>query len=519
MKQRAGNRSLSAASDLGMTRRDFARLVTALGALGYIDERRVAMALETDERRLGWLSNRDAGREGTWDVTEIEGTIPAGLDGTLYRTSPGQTSNHGTPLQHLFDGDAFVHAYSIRDGKVRVRAQFVNTPQRAEENEQGRMIYSEYGTVPPAAPADAPKPKYEGKNQPSVNIIPWDGRLLGLSEGGHPTEIDPKTLEFRSYWDYYGTLPANLSHTAHPKFDPVTGVGYCYGLVKGPGLALNVYRMEKSGKLELLHSLPQPGFFMIHDMMISDEHIIFAIPPLKYTLGEMLSGKATPAMALKYFESEPLRYIVMSRDGSGEAITIEQPANTVYHNGNAFMRDGQLVVDSCLSPDHSINDMLAKWKAGQDVQYTQTSATRLVLDLDKRAVVERNLFGQGQDFPRYDLRQQGKDMPYLYTMENGVPDDPISFNKIVRHDFRKGSVETAEAKPGKAMGESVYVPNPSSQREEEGWLLTLVYDGGRNETALEIRDAGSLEFVARAWIGTHVPLGFHGNFVRDWHIA
>ena len=36
---------------------------------------------------------------------------------------------------------------------------------------------------------------------------------------GHPSEIDPQTLAFRSYWDYYGTLPKNVSHTAHPKID------------------------------------------------------------------------------------------------------------------------------------------------------------------------------------------------------------------------------------------------------------------------------------------------------------
>jgi all-trans-8'-apo-beta-carotenal 15,15'-oxygenase len=72
-----------------------------------------------------------------------------------------------------------------------------------------------------------------GKNQPSVNVIRWDGsKLLGLSEGGHPTAIDPTDLSYQGDWDFYGTLPKDLSFTAHPKFDPVKGAGYTYGIKK-----------------------------------------------------------------------------------------------------------------------------------------------------------------------------------------------------------------------------------------------------------------------------------------------
>lgn len=503
----------------GMTRRDFGKLLMALGAMGYIDERRVALALETDETRLGWLSNQDPGREGIWDATDIEGEIPPELDGTVYRTGPGQTSNHDVVLKHVFDGDAFIHAYSIRGGKVRVRARFVETPQRLEELEQGRMIYSEYGTLPPAPPKGAPKPKFRGKNQPSVNIVPWDGRLLGLSEGGHPSELDPETLAFRSYWDYYGTLPPNVSHTAHPKYDVETGLAYTYGLVQGPSMALMVYRMEKNGKLTELYNLPQRGFFMIHDMMMTKDQLIFAIPPMKYSLGDMLSGKATPAMALKFYEKEPLRYIIMSKDGKAEPITIELPANTVYHHGNAFTQNGNLIVDSCLSPDNSVSEMLNEWTHDKVSDYIQTSATRLELDLVKREVVNRSQFGEGQDFPRFDIRRSGEELRYLYAMENGVPNDPVAFDRIVRHDLKKGHSEGIKAKKGRVMGEAIFVSKPGSNKDNDGWVVNLMYDANRNESCIEMHDANSLEFVARAWLGTHLPLGFHGNFVPGWHIA
>ena len=38
------------------------------------------------------------------------------------------------------------------------------------------------------------------------------------------------------------------------------------------------------------------------------------------------------------------------------------------------------------------------------------------------------------------------------------------------------------------------------------------YDAILNETFLEVRDTETMELEARAWIGEHLPLGFHGNF-------
>ena len=516
--RRAKGTSVTAGAMPRLNRREFVQMMTALGVLGFIDEQQAALALETDETRLGYLANQDPGREGLWDLTDIEGEIPKGLNGTLYRTGPGQTANHGVTLRHLFDGDAFIQAYSLEDGKARMRARFVESPERLKEQELGKMIYSEFGTVAPKDPENPTRP-FAGKNQPSVNVIPWDGRLLGLSEGGHPTELDPKTLAFRSYWDYYGTLPKAVPHTAHPRFDEVTGAGYCYGIEQGMSMALTVYRMEPSGRLTQLHKIPQGGYFMIHDMMLSKNHIIFVIPPLKFTLGDMLSGRVAPAEALKFYENEPMRFLVCSRDGSGKPISIDQPAGTVYHNGNAFEKDGLLHIDTCISPDNSAQEMLHSWSNDRVVEFIPTDLTRIVIDPKKGEIVKRKAFGTAQDFPRFDNRQIGEDMRFLYTMENAAIDDPIAFDRTVKHDFQTGKVDSIQAGDGRALGETVFVPDPSSKLEERGWLLNLMYDARRDETALEIHDAGTLDFVARAWTGTRLPLGFHGNFAEGWFVG
>ena len=53
------------------------------------------------------------------------------------------------------------------------------------------------------------------------------------------------------------------------------------------------------------------------------------------------------------------------------------------------------------------------------------------------------------------------------------------------------------------------------EREDDGWLLVLAYDGRRDRTFVEVRDAGTLDVAARVFAPTHLPLGFHGSFVED----
>ena len=228
-----------------MTRRRFAQWIGACGALGLVETHVLAKVFATGPKRLGWLAFQNASAEGIWSLNKIEGKVPRELNGTLYRVAPGTKTNHGVTMNHLFDGDPFVSGYSFREGKVTLRAKFVETPQRAEELKAGKMLYTEFGTSAPPNGTDASK---RGKNQGNVNIIHYHGQLLGLSEGGHPTAIDPATLAFKGFYDFHGTLPKNVPFTAHPKFDPVTGLGYCFGVAQGPGMAVTVFRMDRQAR-------------------------------------------------------------------------------------------------------------------------------------------------------------------------------------------------------------------------------------------------------------------------------
>ena len=493
-----------------MNRRDFGRLVTTLGALGVVEPQAVVRALGPSERRLSWMAYRTTDAEGFWKLTDIEGEIPVDLEGTLYRVAPGQKDNHGTALNHLFDGDAHVSGFSFRDGSVVLRSSFIATPERQRELEAGKMIYGEFGTLPPGRTASSPR--LEFKNQPNVNIIHYDGRLLALSEGGHPTAVDPGTLAYQGRWDFHGTLPPFVPFTAHPKYDPATGEAFGYGVAQGPGMALTVFRMRPDGRLVKLHTVPQRGYYMIHDMLLSKNHLVFVIPPVQIDLATVMAGNTSVAQALRYLEQEPTRLMILRRDGTGEPLVIEQPPSMVFHNGNAYEENGDLVVDTFLSPDGGVLELLHAFAKDRVLEVAPPQLTRLRIDLEGRKVRSREVLASEEEFPRFDIRRTGTAARYLYTMASDAVVDPYVAHTLVRRDLIDGTTRRVEAEAGRALGETVFVARPGGEDEDDGWLLLQGYDAGRDENFLEIRDAGTLDLAARAWTGIHFPLGFHGNF-------
>ena len=66
-----------------------------------------------------------------------------------------------------------------------------------------------------------------------------------------------------------------------------------------------------------------------------------------------------------------------------------------------------------------------------------------------------------------------------------------------------------------AVSEPVFVPRPGATAEDDGWVLTLVYDGRADASHLAVLDGARLEDgpVARAWFDHPVPITFHGSWL------
>jgi beta,beta-carotene 9',10'-dioxygenase len=95
----------------------------------------------------------------------------------------------------------------------------------------------------------------------------------------------------------------------------------------------------------------------------------------------------------------------------------------------------------------------------------------------------------------------------------GVGSDGSWIDRIVKADVeRRESSEWSEA--GRYPGEPVFVAAPEARDEDDGVLLSVVFDGERGNSFLLVLDARDLTELARAEVPHHIPYGFHGQFVR-----
>ena len=126
------------------------------------------------------------------------------------------------------------------------------------------------------------------------------------------------------------------------------------------------------------------------------------------------------------------------------------------------------------------------------------------------------------EFPRLDPRREGLAYRYGYVTQTAPPGGDAMPTRILRYELDATSAATTvcDLGPGRTPGEPVFVPAGARAGEDEGWLLTYVYDAARDASDLVIVNAGDLEAgpVAAVHLPVRVPYGFHGSWVADGEI-
>lgn len=440
------------------------------------------------------------------NITEIEGTIPADLAGHYLKVGPGTKDIFGKTLHHFFDGDAYLTALSFDQSSPKIKAQYLQTPQRVLEQSSGDMLFHEFGT-------EAPTKKYGRKNQPNINILPWDQSLLILSEGGHPARVNETSLEFEEFHNFEGSLPDDVSFSAHPKMDPETKEVFAFGLHQGLSRALKVYRLDpKSKKVSELYSLNQNHVFMIHDMALTSEYLVFFIPPVTFKLSDLVLKKEPLASAIRFNPKMGSRILILDRKGRKKPVEIELQSFMVFHHAGAYSDGKVLKIFSMLASDGSILADISRWHKQPSPATQLPSLHEITIDLIQMKIRDVKPIVRDCDFPIMSSFGPHQPPRYVYLAGMRRKTDPFAFNEIIKYDLEKKSEVNYKMPDDQVCSEPCFVPKPNRASEDDGYLLFQGLDEKRDETFFDILDAKSLDRLARLWCGHYIPLGFHGIY-------
>jgi len=473
----------------------------------------VASAESASTRRqwVAWL--RPSSVEDDYEIREVEGEIPRELFGTLYRNGPSQKQlpPAGYEALHLFDGDGYVHAFRFEDGQAFYRSRFVRDETYLAEEKEGRYCMDGLN-VKAENPLEG-----VGRVQHNTNIVSHAGRLFALVENGMPFELDPQTLEPLGTFDLGGRA-VGLSTSAHPKTDGRTGEMVIHGYQPVEPFA-SLYVLDAAGNVTLAETVDTPWPGMMHDLAITQEHVILPLGPVVFDVNVMAEGGVFRD-AVSWQPERGLKFGIRSREPGSPMRWFDAPtAGYLFHPGNAYEEDGVIYMDACTYLDgENFLPELCTARSGAYGSGLVAHPFLYEFDLATGECRERQLSDRSAEFPRIDERLIGYKNRFGYAAigNPATRDDAAGiWTDLARYD-RTGAPSVYRQLPaGHYTGEPVFVPRHADAPEEDGFVLAMVYDAPNDRSGLLILDAQDLagEALATLWLRDRVPAGFHGNFV------
>ena len=437
----------------------------------------------------------------------IEGEVPRDLNGTFYRNGPNpQFAPRGA--HHWFGGDGMLHAFMIEDGRVAYRNRWVRTIKWQTEHAAKRALFASFN------PMDS-DPSVEGMQTDGIantNIVWHAGKLLALEEGHAPYEIDPATLASIGPWTFGDRLTGPM--TAHPKIDPETGEMLFFGYNATGGISEDMafHVVDRDGKLVRSETFKAPYAAMVHDFMVTRDHVIFPIMPLTGSMERAMRG--APVYA---WEPELGTHIgIMPRNGTvADLRWFRGDPSYVFHPMNAHTSGATVVCDVCEFEQAPLFP-LPDGTPGDPAKATPR-LTRWTFDLAGNTddYKTARLNDMTCEFPRLDERRTGLNYRYGFVACDTEPEFRVGgFNGIGRIDHLSGKLAVYDVGAGCATNEPIFVPRTADAPEGDGYVLANIYDEGRRASQLVILDAQNVAAgpLATVYLDHRVPFGFHGNW-------
>jgi carotenoid cleavage dioxygenase len=453
---------------------------------------------------------------------EVDGKIPAELEGAFYRTGP-DAQYPLAPGNIPFDGEGHVSMFRIKDGRVHYKSRFARNERYLAQEKAHRILFPMYRNIY----TDDPSVKGLSRSTANTHIINHKNMLLALKEDSPPVAMDLNTLETIDPVYTFGGQLQSKTFTAHPKIDSETGDMIAFGYeAKGFGTDdVNVFQVTPEGKMVWQAWVKVPYVGMIHDFAVTQKHIVFYVIPLAFDEKQLASG----GIHWSWKNGEATYFGVMRRGGDGKDIKwFKGPERSSTHVMGCWSDGDKVYVDCEMSAYNPFPFMPMRDGSRWDPVKGSSRITRLSVDTSKKnvktysmEVLYPNHLGA---LPRQDDRYNT--MPYRYGFlpcPDPEPKDPSQRPSAcwARFDLQTRKATVFNAGPGTSLAEVVFAPKSKTAPEGVGYLLgvaTRNAEAGRAD--LLILDAEKPEAgpIATVKLPIRAAPQIHGYWVPEWQM-
>ncbi|KAK1271038.1 hypothetical protein QJS04_geneDACA022806 [Acorus gramineus] len=458
------------------------------------------------------------------DCPEIEGELPACLDGAYIRNGPNP-QHYPTGSHHLFEGDGMLHCLRIFRGHASFCSRYVRTYKYTLEQQLGSSVIPKFfsgfcGLAGVARVAVSMFRVLTGQYDPrkgiglaNTSLAYFGGMLLALCECDLPYSIyvSPDDGDILTIGRHDFDKRLSMWMTAHPKKDPDTGEMFAFrcGLLP-PFLTYFVFDADGTKRrpdVPIFSNTRRPSF--VHDFAITKKYALFC----DIQLGISGLGGASP---ITCDPGKVSRIGVLPRYATDESQMrwFDVPGFNMMHSINAWDDDDDdtsivLIAPNILMIEHIL----------EDIKLIHCSMEKVRIDLKSGTVSRTQLSERNLELGAINPAYLTKRNRYAYM---GLGESIPKISGVVKMDLELGkTVATRVYGPGCFGGEPFFVPSSSGQgmneEEDDGYVVSYVHDEVKGESKFLVLDAKSpeLDVVASVKLPRRVPYGFHGLFVSE----
>jgi carotenoid cleavage dioxygenase len=437
---------------------------------------------------------------------EVEGAWPAELDGMFYRVGPDpqypKDPKYASDI--VFDGEGHVSMFRVSRGRVHYKTRYVRNQRWKAQHAAGRSLFGMYRNPL----TDDPSVAGLSRGTANTQLFLHHGKLLVLKEDSPPVHLDPLTLETLDDYYTFGGKLESLTHTAHPKIDPLTGEYIGFGYEAGGLLSkdINVFSADRAGSINWSVTVQAPYAGMMHDFVVTQRHVVLYLTNMVADMDRIRAG----GVHFSYDSKTPCYMGVLRRGGDGKDLRWFTGQNLFCTHVMGGWSDGDMIVTDWDGGEGNQFPFFPSKHEPFDPAKATGLIRRFTIDLSSRSndrYRTETLFPQVSGIlARQDDRYHT--LPYRYGYLNSV--GPNGGWAIFDHHV--GRVEVARV-PGYRLSEMTFVPRRNDAPEGDGYLIGIgnsVQEGGRSDLVLIDTKEPAAGPVARVKMPFQVVGQVHG---------
>ena len=461
-----------------------------------------------------------------FSLTTKEGEIPKQLCGTFYRNGPGRLERGGQWVHHPFDGDGMIAAIRFKNGEVTLSNRFIRTEGWEADEKAGKFVYrGVFGTQKPGGLL-ANAFDLRLKNIANTNVIKFGGNLLALWEAAGPHEINPITLETNGLTTLNGVLKENEPLSAHPRFDPGhhgKPTMVIFGVKTGPKSTIRTMEFTSTGESpgELINEREDvfKGFAFLHDFAITPNWAIYLQNAISFNPLPFLIGQKGAAQCLASEKNKKGKIWLIPRE-SGEFAgqspkIIEGPEGFIFHHLNASENEMNIFLDSIYYKDFPSIGPNTNFREIDFEKIPEGILKRCKINLSDETIKLEVLSDQCCEFAMVNPANQGISATYSWMAIAESPNGNGPLQGIKKLNLNNGETHIWSTAPRGFVSEPLFIANPYENKEDSGWVISLVWNAEEKVTELVILNANDMTIKCKLDLPIAIPHGLHGSWVEE----